>query len=343
MSRSKRRTGFRGRSAPLARVTAILIAVLAAYAYWTIAIPVGGGKERVIEIPLGQSARGVAATLEREGLIRSRAAFLAYAYVTRRHDRLQAGGHKLAPTMSAAEILDALCRGTRRTWRWLTIPEGYTLRQIAEVVEATDLATKDDLLRSASANHLPGFPLPKTGVEGYLFPDTYRVAYDAGAEDIVAQMLRGFDEVVWQGLFHRRPAYRGRSLHDIITLASLVEAEARHDRERAAIAGVLMNRLRLGQRLECDATVQYALGADRKQRLLYKDLKIESEYNTYLHQGLPPGPICSPGVASIRAAMEPARVPYLYYVAKSDGSHVFSRTFAEHTAAIARIRQGARR
>jgi len=105
---------------------------------------------------------------------------------------------------------------------------------------------------------------------------------------------------------------------------------------------VLMNRLERGRRLECDATVQYALGDNRKERLSYEDLQIESEYNTYLHEGLPPRPICNPGEASIRAAMEPAEVPYLYYVARSDGSHIFSRTFAEHQAATARVRRDRR-
>ena len=128
----------------------------------------------------------------------------------------------------------------------------------------------------------------------------------------------------------------------MIILASLVEAAAKQEDERPIIAGVLLNRLARGQRLECDATVQYALGADRKSRLMYEDLEIESDYNTYLHEGLPPGPICNPGEASIRAALEPADVAYLYYVARPDGSHVFSRTFAEHRAAIARIRGGGR-
>lgn len=324
------------------RLMLALVGLLALSAYWAIRVPVGKGEAKVVSISPGESARKIAAKLEQEGLIRNQAAFLAYAYLTRRHGRLQAGGYRLEPSMSAAEILETLDRGTHRAWRWLTLPEGYTLRQIAEAVEAAQLASAEDFRRAAKGPHPVSFPLPRTGVEGYLFPDTYRVEFDATAEDLVAQMLSQFEVTVWQGLFHERPSVRGRSLHEVITLASLVEAEAKLDRERPLIAGVLANRLRQGRRLECDATVQYALGVNRKQRLLYKDLEIESEYNTYRHPGLPPGPICSPGVASIRAALEPANVPYLYYVANADGSHVFSKTFAEHTAAIARIRQGAR-
>ncbi len=139
---------------------------------------------------------------------------------------------------------------------------------------------------------------------------------------------------------HRLGRLCGAHVHGAAGIASCVEAEAKRDEERPVIAGVLANRLRKGMRLECDATVQYALGAGRKARLFNKDLLVDSEYNTYLHAGLPPGPICSPGAASIRAAMNPASVPYFFYVARPDGSHIFSRTFAEHQAAIARLRQG---
>jgi len=184
-------------------------------------------------------------------------------------------------------------------------------------------------------------PIPGDTLEGYLFPDTYRIESSQSERGIIAQMLRRFDRVVWQDLFDGRPAYQGRTISDIIVLASLVEAEAKRDDERPTIAGVFVNRLARGQRLECDATVQYALGENRKPRLMHEDLLIESDYNTYLHPGLPPGPICSPGEASIRAAMSPADVPYLYYVAGPDGSHVFSRTFADHQAAIARLRRQA--
>lgn len=323
------------------RLLALAAGALAAYVAWAIWVPVGKGEAKVIVISPGESTRMVAAMLKQEGLIRNETAFLALAWVTRRYRCMQSGGHRLAPSMSTAEILDAVCRGTRRAWRWLAIPEGYTLRQVAAAVDEAALATKEEFLRAARARYDPGFPLPKLGLEGYLLPETYRIDYGAQARQIVSQMLQQFRETVWEDLLHEQPSHQGRSLPDIITLASLVEAEAKLDRERPVIAGVLMNRLRLGQKLECDATVQYALGADRKQRLLYKDLEVESEYNTYLHEGLPPGPICNPGVASIKAAMEPASVLYLYYVARADGSHSFSRTFAEHTAAIARIRQGA--
>jgi UPF0755 protein len=244
--------------------------------------------------------------------------------------------------MSALEMLDALCRGSRKAWRWLTIPEGYSARQIADQVQQQNLGQADAFMAAVSspAGFTTPFPLPAGSLEGYLFPDTYRVDAGQSSSAIIEQMLRRFDRVVWQDLFHQKAAYNGRSFRDAIILASLVEAEAKHEKERPIIAGVLLNRLSRGIKLECDATIQYALGDGRKTRLLNQDLSVPSPYNTYQHEGLPPGPICSPGEASIRAAMKPAKVPYLYYVARPDGSHVFSVTFAQHEAAIAQIRRG---
>jgi len=334
VSRPRRRAG-------LCTLLFAVALLLAAWGASAVLSPVGDGPARLIVVEQGQSVREVARALRQEGLIHSAEAFLAAAYLTGKWRRVQAGRHELEPSMSTLQILDALGRGSRRAWRWLTIPEGYTLRQIAARVEEQELASAADFLAQAQRprDFEVSFPPPPGGLEGYLFPDTYRVDMGERAEDIIAHMLRRFEEVVWRGLLGEQPVHEGRSLQDIVILASLVEAEAKVEEERPIIAGVFMNRLARGQKLECDATVQYALGDDRKSRLLYEDLTVDSEYNTYLHPGLPPGPICSPGEASIRAALEPADVPYLFYVARPDGSHVFSRTFAEHQAAIARIRQ----
>jgi UPF0755 protein len=322
-------------------VLLLLAAVLAGGVVWAVTTAVGPGDPRLITVREGQSVWEVAAMLEAAGLVRSAHALTAAAYATGKWRQIQAGRHEVDPGMTGLEILDALARGSRRAWRWLTIPEGLTLRQVAEKVEEEGLGLAAEFLNAGSRPETfeAGFSLPEDSLEGYLFPDTYRIEQDQGARGTIAQMLRRFDQVVWQELFGGEAEYGGRSLREVIVLASLVEAEAKRDEERAIIAGVLVNRLERGQRLECDATVQYALGKDRKSRLVYKDLEVESDYNTYLHHGLPPGPICNPGEASIRAAMEPADVPYLYYVARADGSHVFSRTFAEHGAAAARIRR----
>jgi UPF0755 protein len=295
----------------------------------------------VVTVARGDSVSKVAAMLRREGLIRSAPVFTAAAYLSGKWRRIQAGRFELTPTMAPLEVLDAVSRGSRKAWRWLTVPEGYTLRQIAEEVATAKLASADAFYTQAqlTTDFDPAFPIPRQSLEGYLFPDTYRVDVGESAQMIIQQMLRRFESVIWRGLFHGNPTYQGRSIGDIIILASLVEGEAKHEQERPVIAGVLMNRLNQGIKLECDATVQYALGDGRKSRLLNEDLTVPSEYNTYQHEGLPPGPICNPGEASIRAAMEPARVPYMYYVARPDGSHVFSVTFAQHQAAIAQIRR----
>jgi len=317
-----------------------ILATVLAIVVWGLAVPVGNGQPQLVTIERGDSASDVAIILQQKGLIRSADMFAVAAYATGQWRRLQAGRHELDGSMSATEMLEALCRGSRRAWRWLAIPEGYGTRQIADQVQQQGLGSTAAFVAAASApgSFTTAFPLPADSLEGYLFPDTYRVDSGETESDIIAQMLRRFDQVVWNQLFHGKPSYRGRSLHDIVILASLVEWEAKHDNERATIAGVLVNRLSRGQRLECDATVQYALGEGRKPRLTNSDLSVQSDYNTYLHPGLPPGPICNPGDASIRAAMDPAKVPYLYYVARPDGSHVFSATYSKHQEAIVKVR-----
>lgn len=332
----------RGKSA--SRAAAVVATALAAWWIWGAVIPAAAGPPKVVAIRPGMSAWQVARVLKEQSLIRSQLAMAATAYLSWKWRRIRAGRYEIPPSMNALEILHLVTRPENDCWTWLTIPEGYTLRQIARAVEENGIGRADALLSEAEkvSQFRTAFPLPETGLEGYLFPDTYRVDSGQGEAELLQQMLRRFEEVVWRGLFHGKASYRGRSLNEIIILASLVEAEAKLPRERPLIAGVLMNRLRRGQRLECDATVQYALGDGRKSRLTYQDTEIDSPYNTYLHAGLPPGPICNPGVASIRAAMEPASVPYLYYVARKDGSHIFSRTLQEHRAAIARVRRGGR-
>ncbi len=304
-------------------------------------VPASAAGGHVVTVQAGQTVSQVADMLWEMGLIRDEGAFVAAAYVTRKWRRVQAGRHELGPGMSALEILDALCQQGEKTWRWITVPEGHTLAEIAAKLEREHLGRAAAFLREASRLETfdVGFPLPEDSLEGYLFPDTYRIDTDQTERDIVVQMLQRFEEVVWGGLFEGKDAPEEWNLRNTLILASMIEKEARREDERAIIAGVYANRLRRGQLLECDATVQYALGASRKERLSYEDLGIDSEYNTYLHPGLPPGPICSPGEASIGAAMHPADVPYLYYVARPDGSHIFSTTFDEHKAAIARARR----
>lgn len=289
--------------------------------------------------PKGVAA--LASLLKREGLIRSATAF---RMLTKANTSLRgcpapkAGYYELSPSMSSEEILRRICEG-KTARRRVTFPEGFTIRQMAErLAETLDVPAAGFTAAargSATARALP-FRLPKGTLEGYLFPSTYTLPVGEKAEFVVGELLAGFNERFYKA---NRTALKtsGMSLHEVVTLASLVEREARVGKERAIIAGVLVNRLKKGMRLQCDATVQYALG-DHKARLTYADLKVKSPYNTYLNQGLPPGAICNPGLECLEAALRPAQVPYLFYVARKDGSHVFTKTYAEHQKAIQQVR-----
>jgi len=312
-----------------------------ALAHWcrTQLAPVAAsGEAQIIRIAKGSGASSIARQLEAAGLIRSAPAleiYLAYSGLGR---KLKAGAFELAPTMSGIEMTERIAAGQTGS-RKITVPEGLRLEQIAERVADSGLATADELLAAATSESVAGqveFDLPDTDLEGYLLPETYEFALDVDARQIVVRMVREL-EIEFVTPNAEAIAASKLNLHEIITLASLVEREARVDDERAIIAGVLTNRLAIGMKLQCDATVQYALD-EHKPRLTFEDLKVESPYNTYLHEGLPPGPIAAPGIASLEAALHPAKTDALFYVARPDGRHVFTRTYAEHLAAIREIR-----
>ncbi len=293
----------------------------------------------LVHIPRGCSALDIGRTLEQKRLLRSGLAFAVYCLATGAARRLQAGWYDISASMSAREIAQMLCEGKVAKRRVVVVP-GLTIRQVAARIAAAGLCSEAEFIKACRTKLHVGevaFPLPPTAtVEGYLFPATYHIPVGTPPEKIVRRMLVAFQERFWQP--HKREiAENDLGLHGIVTLASMVEREAALDEERPIIAGVLMNRLRRGMPLQCDATVQYALGK-HKPRLLYRDLRVNSPYNTYLHKGLPPGPICSPGLKSLLAALHPAKHDYLFYVAKGGGRHVFTRTYAEHRRAIARIR-----
>jgi len=300
----------------------------------------------IVEIKPGTGAAEVAALLERRGLIRSSTAFLWYVGWRGDRHRLKAGRFRLAPNMAVVEIVDRLKRGDPGADTIVvTIPEGYTLAQIAETLKAKGVMADRDaflkLVRSGNPSLSAPFPLPATGLEGYLFPETYRFLPNSRPDQVAQVMLDTFVQVFYAP--NREAIERsGRSLHEIVTIASLIEREARTPQDRAPIAGVIENRLRQGMRLQIDATVLYALGA-HKDRVLHRDLEADSPYNTYRHAGLPPGPIASPGRAALQAALNPQRHEYLYYVAAPDGSHRFTRTLAEHQEAIRQMRALRRR
>ena len=303
-------------------------------------------------VPQGASAKQAAAALRRAGAIRSAATFVLLARLSGRAGDLKPGQYELRQDMSPLGVLDKIARGEVAAG-WLTIPEGFTVRQIADLLAKEEIADRTEFIRLAlhGEGRPADFPPAPANMEGYLFPDTYLMPRGFGAASAAKLMYDNFARRVWRplnaeihecdlallsGASSRQPTDYER-LSAVITLASLVEREARTDGDRALISGVLWNRLRRGMKLDVDATVQYALG-EHRQRLLYRDLSVDSSYNTYRNAGLPPGPIANPGMQSIKAALNPAECPYLYYVAGPNGSHVFSATLQEHNRAAARIR-----
>ena len=261
--------------------------------------------------------------LRSAGVVRRSSHFVLAVRARRLTRALQGGEYALSPSMTLLDIVDIISRG-QVMLHPVTIPEGFTAVEIVGVLVQEGLGDRARLAEIA-ARGAALFPhdflhwTPVRSLEGYLFPDTYRLPRGIPERDVIRALLDRFGQVVvpmWQA------GGRGRSLHEVVTMASLVEREARLPQEQALIAGVLYNRLRRGMRLEVDATV----------------LGVDSPYNTYRHAGLPPGPIANPGLAAIRAVLAPVATNYLYYVARPDGSHVFSRTYQEHLAAIRRYR-----
>ena len=294
---------------------------------------------RVVVIPPGAALREIAALLDDAGLIRSPLAFVAAARVRGWGARLQSGEYLLSASMPTLEILDKIAQGQVMLHR-LTIPEGYTAAQIADALAEAELADRDaflHLVREEGNAFAFAFLGGRRNLEGYLFPDTYYFPRALPVRQIVQTMLARFDQRVTPQLRQQARA-QGVTLHETLTIASMVEREAKLPVERPIIAGVIYNRLRREWRLEIDATVLYALGR-RGGSLTAADLLVESPYNTYRQSGLPPGPICNPGLAAIEAAARPAATPYLFYVLRPDGSHAFSTTFDEHQRNIRRWRK----
>ncbi len=285
-------------------------------------------------VPAGASTSSIGRLLEEQGLIRSSKVFKIMSKKAGYDGKYQAGEYQLSAAMPLDEIMHTLLHGKADTKRF-TIPEGYDIRRTAEALEAASICTADAFRKEVaegSFDHwfLEGLPAGADRLEGYLFPETYEVYASASAHDVVERMLAQFEKV-FTDEYRSRAAEIGMSVQDVIILASIIEREAVVQEDRPVIAGVFYNRLERGMLLQSCATVQYILG-EQKARLTNADTQIESPYNTYLHEGLPPGPICSPGELSIRAALWPEETDYLYFLAKGDGSHVFSRTHEEHLA-----------
>lgn len=322
----------------------ILIAaafVLILWIFLIMFIPQGGSRKITVSIPRGFTAGDIGHLLVEKGIIRSAFGFKLLVRLKHSSSTLKPGAYNLDPSMSPLSVIDKIARGDSVS-RWLSIPEGYTIRQIADRIEKERFGNASrfySLAKFEGKSFPTEFPNPGESLEGYLFPDTYLVPTGVSEADIIRIMLDCFNRKAYKPLANEIQT-SGMSLHDIVVMASLIEREAKVAKDRPLISAVLKNRLKQKMRLGIDATVLYALGR-HKDRVLYNDLNVDSPYNTYRNFGLPPGPIANPGIDSMKAAIHPVNADYLYYVAKPDGSHVFTSTFEEHKRAIADIKSKA--
>ncbi len=296
-----------------------------------------GGIEHLV-IPEGASLQATSDTLAAHGIIRWPRLFELYVRIKGSDSAIKAGSYELRRGTGWSESLAALVEGRVVTLP-ITIPEGWAISQIAGRLAPIAQTPEDSVVQRLLDPRLAdSLGVPGPSLEGYLFPETYRFAEGLAVEALAAAMVDRYRDV-WTDSRRAARDSLGMTERELITLASIVQAEARWEDEMPLISAVFHNRLRRPMRLQADPTVQYALES-RQSRLLFShiDSVADNPYNTYTHDGLPPGPIGSPGLAAIDAALHPAAVPYLYFVARADGRHEFSRSLREHNQAIQRVR-----
>lgn len=282
-----------------------------------------------LSITSGMNLTSVAQLLADTRVIHSAFKFRLLARLQNQGSRIQAGEYELSTDMTPREILDILTQGKVKLHR-ITIPEGFTLKQIAMAIESSHLGTAAHFQKAASNPEiLTQFAIPAATAEGYLYPETYFFAKETPAAAIVTAMLQRF-ETVFTTDMEMRAQEIGFSRHEAVTLASIVEKETGNAKEYPLIASVFHNRLKKGMRLESDPTVIYGIGDDYDGDITFKHLKTATPYNTYVISGIPPGPIASPGKGALEAVLYPADTPYFFFVSKNNGSHHFSKNYAEH-------------
>ena len=309
-----------------------LIWIILGLLYFQASRPMSGDNElQIFNVIPGMTLKKVSQELSRQNLIRSAIAFQAIALIQDKQKLIMIGEYNVSPSMLPADILQRITSGKTVLYP-VTIPEGYRITEIANLLEKQDLADKDTFLQQTKNMELVT-GISADSLEGYLFPETYHFGKFTAEKTIVKKMVETFKERALKKEFLKRAREIGFTYHEIITLASLIEKETGKDSERKQISSVFHNRLKKNMRLQTDPTVIYAIenfdGNIRK-----RDLKIDSPYNTYRYKGLPPGPIASPGLKSIVASLYPAKTSNLYFVSRQDGSHQFSATLNEHNRAV---------
>ncbi len=312
-----------------ASVLVLTMLIVFAYSYY-IPHPRSDFKNetRYIIVRKGESLSRIAAHLEEIGAISSKFNFVLFGKLLGKSRSMKSGRYAIKPSYSMAKIMGMIAGGEATPFN-ITIPEGYTLAEMARLLQDSIGLDVDEFKRAVSDPLvMDTLGIEGDNLEGYLAPSTYNFFYEQDAPSVVAKMLDNFYGILPDS-FELKANRLGLTFHEAVTLASMIEEEAMIDSERPVISAVFLNRLKKGMRLECDPTVIYALGGlDRP--LLRKDLKYDSPYNTYMYYGLPPAPISNPGAKSLEAAVNPSDDNYLYFVAKGDGSHVFSFTLRDH-------------
>jgi len=311
----------------------ILLIIAGTLVFFAVRAIMPGPREKVaVVIPEGSSVNDISTILVQRKIISNTWAFKFYLFTSGKTEKLKPGRYVFGKNSAYRKVIDDLVKGPIKEIYDITIPEGFTLRQIGErlsnkgglnynefEVLVSDLKIYDyDFLKSVKASNL----------EGYLFPNTYRLDAETQISEVINKMLEEFKKNY--SLIKNRKMPVKLNTHQIVTLASLVEKEAKLKEEQPIIAGVIYNRLKKNMKLEIDATIQYVL-EKRKKKLTYNDLKTDSPYNTYKFAGLPPGPICNPGKSALQSALKPAKVKYLYYVLTDEksGKHFFTDSYKE--------------
>lgn len=299
------------------------------------------GEKFVISVKPGMAAGEIGELLYQQGAIKSVFVFHIVAKMQGMANSLQAGEYVVSRNMTVQQIVAMLAKG-QTLHQQITIPEGYTVGEIAKLIEEKQLGNAEKFkLLAQRAAPFPYMMNQNSNViykaEGYIFPDTYQITKGATEEQLLNMMISQFDKEFNDNM-RKRANQLGFSIKDVIVLASLVEKEAQIEEDRPLIAGVFINRLKLGMPLQSCATIQYILGYP-KAELSVQDTEIPSPYNTYQNMGLPPGPIANPGLASINAVLYPKETQFVYFVADKQGAHHFSKTYEEHLAAIETVRK----
>ncbi len=290
-----------------------------------------------LKIPGGATLRQIAEILENQDIIVNKNYFILLAKLKFDQRQLRSGYYDISRIKTSNQLINLLKTGQNLSTR-VTIPEGATIRDIANIITQKINIDKNRFIAlTADTAFIKGFGLDVPSLEGYLFPDTYFFYKNDQEKSIIFKMVSNFHQK-WLRITQNIPNKAGKSQHEILTLASLIEGECILDEERPIVSSLYQNRLRQGIKLEADPTIQYII-SNPPRRLLTKDLKIDSPYNTYLYKGLPPGPVNNPGAKSILAALQPADTNFLYMVAQGDGSHYFTRYYNSFLRAKGKLQQ----